>query len=262
MKKFFTCFLFALLSLSIVKADTPLFKNGNFSIPMTYDPCKLESVSYWNVADFPFLNVVKTNYINFQTALAPCPDNTLNPNPEHVRCPLTYTLANQNLGSFGCGVPGPTVTVEVFKPLVTGAGGTGPSACVVYLGLNNWTCPPIQVIPMSLTGTTGDGYDIFSLQLNNLPPGTHQLTCACTTDPAKIPFDDPTASDYFFGNWVGDWDEGDCPALESPFVDHAVTISATATNDDCMDGTAVVVPVGTTLVNNTCTCLLYTSRCV
>ncbi|MBK7804863.1 MAG: hypothetical protein IPJ51_00865 [Saprospiraceae bacterium] len=61
MKKFFTCFLFALLSLTIIEGLNQLIKRF-ITVPNATDPCKEESVSYWNVVDFPFLNLIKTNF--------------------------------------------------------------------------------------------------------------------------------------------------------------------------------------------------------
>ena len=63
MKKFFTCLVIALLSLSILEAAKPTIKKRFITFPNVTDPCKSESVSYWNIIDFPFLNVVETNYI-------------------------------------------------------------------------------------------------------------------------------------------------------------------------------------------------------
>ena len=62
MKKFFTCLLFALLSLSIIEAAGSTIKKRYITIPNIIDPCKTESISYWNVVDFPFLcNIIFKN---------------------------------------------------------------------------------------------------------------------------------------------------------------------------------------------------------
>jgi gliding motility-associated-like protein len=200
---------------------------------------------------FPFLDIISLGSTTVKQSnmpqFGPCPDNAANPHPEHVRWPAG---AVQNLGTFACG-NGPTVTVEVLKTGVTGPAGNPASvSCIVWLGLNSWGCAPPQVITMSPNGFNGS-YSIFTATLNNLPPGTHSLTCACTTNPAFIPFDDPTATDYAYGNWIGDYHPVDCPALASPFTDHNVTITPTAPNDVCT-GTPVNLTTGANSVNNNC----------
>ncbi|MBK7804864.1 MAG: gliding motility-associated C-terminal domain-containing protein [Saprospiraceae bacterium] len=105
------------------------------------------------------------------------------------------------------------------------------------------------------------GYDVYQGMLTSLPPGNYEFTCTCTTDPAKIPFDDflgPGGSDYQYGNWVGDYDIVDCPALASSFTNGHIIIAASAPNDACADPGAVVVngspnPGTVNAVNNTCT---------
>ncbi|MBK6363306.1 MAG: gliding motility-associated C-terminal domain-containing protein [Saprospiraceae bacterium] len=206
-----------------------------------------ENIGTINIKELPFLGKLILPFeSNTSLYMAPCPNNGANPHPEQVRWPVG---AIQNLGNFDCGDPGPMVTVEVFKTGVTGPAGNPASVnCVVYLGLNTWNCVPPQVIPMIRTGDNGL-FDVFSVNLNNLPPGNHQLTCACTTNPAFIPFTDPAGANYAYGNWVGDYDPIDCATLASPFTNHTLTIAPTAPNDICTDVDDIVVGTNTSLTN-------------
>jgi hypothetical protein len=243
MRKFLLSLFVFGLSLTAAVASRNENQKHFVSVMAEEDPCKMESVKFWKITDFPFLNLIQANL----TSLAPCPNNTINANPEHV---IWTASAVQNLGIFNCNSPGPTVSVEVLKPGVTGAAGTPASvSCVVWMGLNTWTCLPPVLITMAPNGFNGN-YSVFTATLNNLPPGNHELTCACTTDPAKIPFDDPSGADYAYGNWIGDYDAIDCPGLASPFVNHTVTITPNAVNDICTNSS--IVSTGTNPATNIC----------
>jgi hypothetical protein len=246
MKHFYQFLLLgSLIALGFVNGNSKnaVTKHSVIPSPLLYG----ESHKLFTIKDLPFLAELQnfSNLVPVVSVLPPnCADNTANPNPDHVRWPAA---AIQNLGNFDCGDPGPTVTVEVFEPGITGPAGNPASvACIVSLGLNNWTCIPPQVITMTRTGNNGN-YDVFQATLNNLPPGTHQLTCACTTNPAFIPFDDPSGTDYFFGNWVDDYNIAPCPI--TPFADHNVTIDPTAPNDICANADPVIVGTNTALTN-------------
>lgn len=241
MKKFFTCLLFALLSLSTVEAADSTIKKRLITIPSSTDPCKAESISYWNVGDFPFLD----NIIN-STALV----------PTTVRWPAS---AIQN-STISCTASGSvTVDVEVFLSGVTDADASNPGAnmaCVVHLGrvaafgASPCATPTFSCItnyPMIYNSLTGDnaGFDVFTVNINNLEPGIYEYTCACADNG---PFTDPVLPNPGL-KWIGD---ETCPGTNS-FVNGRITVNGAATNDVCNDPTAVIVTETTNLVNNDCT---------
>ena len=233
MKKFFTCLLFALLTLSILEAADSTYKKRFFTISNATDPCKAESVYYWNVCDFPFLKDLyfTSNYFesNFLT-------------PTEVRWNATAIQVGNTSDCFG-GSPF-HVEVEVFTALTSTTIGTAAPgvACRVNIGRVSafggpWTC--IENFPMTYQGDhIMVMHDIYEADLV-LPPGLYELTCNCS--------DDDYASDPANVLWIGD----NLPL--NIFANIQLTVSGSSPNDVCNDPTAVVVTETTNLVNNDCT---------
>jgi len=231
MKKFFTCLVIALLSLSILEAAKPTIKKRFITFPNVTDPCKSESVSYWNIIDFPFLEDLYFTLNNFESNLLI---------PTEVRWNATAI----QVGNSSACVPATPfhVEVEVINPFTsTTIGMAAPGiACRLYLGRvpafgGPWTC--VEEIPMTYQMDNG-GHDIYEVDVN-LPPGLYELTCNCSDD------DYATAPANVL--WIGD----NIPL--NIFANIQLTVSGSAPNDVCNDPTSVIVTETTNLVNNDCT---------
>ncbi len=237
MKKFFTSFLFALLSLTIIEAAESTIKKRFITFPNTTDPCKAESISYWNVVDFPFMeNIIYQNNV----LLA----------PTTVRWPAA---SSQDYGTISCTASGILpVNIEVFLAGITDADNMMPGAginCIVHLGKvgsfgTDCDTPPFDCIEnyaMTYSGSdTGDGFDIFTADIA-LEPGQYEFTCACSD---AGPIIDPTTDPNL--RWTND----DCPAINS-YTNGHITVNGASLNDDC-SGTLVELSSGANIVNNLC----------
>lgn len=245
MKKFLSCLMLLLLHLSTVKADVSLVKKRYFSVPATIDPCKAESVQYWNLLDFPFMESIKFTF-PYSTELVLAPTT--------VRWPMA---AIQNQGTISCsGMGSIAVSVEVFLAGITDADPNNPGAninCVVHLGrVSAFGGSPCDITPvfqcvtnynMTYAGMDNAGFDVFTSTINNLPPGIYEYTCACSDNG---PIADPLTHPAGNIRWIG---QEACPATNA-FVNGRVTVNGAVANDDCTG--ALTATETTQAANNLC----------
>ncbi|HMR89795.1 MAG TPA: hypothetical protein PKD51_16655, partial [Saprospiraceae bacterium] len=239
MRKFLLSLFVFGLSLTAAVASKNVNQKHFVSVMAEEDPCKMESVKYWKITDFPFLNLIQTKNLTLI--------------PDQVRWP-TGTI--QVLPDMICnGAVPTTINVEVLRAGVTDLPGQGAGmACVIHLGkvtvfgstdcdiTPTFNC--VQNIQMNYSVEVAGGYELYTADLPaNLPPGTYELTCACTDQGGPIlnPVTHPGTK------WIGD---EACPGVNT-FVNHRLTVTGAVPNDDC-SGTLVELMDGPNPVDNLC----------
>lgn len=152
------------------------------------------------------------------------------------------------------------VSVEVLKTGTTDTDPMAPGAgisCVVHIGrvtaFGMTACdisPIFQCVrnyPMTYAGADNGAYDVFTVEIPDLPPGTYEYTCACAD--AGGPLVNPqTHMPADAVRWIGD--NGQCPSI-NPFINGRVTVTGAAPNDVCTD-TPENIFTGENDVDNLC----------
>lgn len=245
MKHFYLLrYLFVLLTSTLLISNASAYSSQKRVI-VTNDSYSLPSVVTAEYIELFRLPYVKTMISNTPLGVMLAPTT--------VRWPAG---AMQNNGTIGCEAGGSlTVDVEVFLAGVTDADPMAPGndiACVVHLGevaaFGTTPCDAtpmfscIRNIQMTYAGMDNAGFDVFTVTINDLPPGIYEFTCACSdTGPITNPLTDPDV------RWIG---TEPCPAT-NPFVNGRVTIDDEAPNDDC-SGTLEELMTGANIVDNLC----------
>lgn len=241
MRKFLLSLFVFGLSLTAAVASRNENQKHFVSVMAEEDPCKMESVKYWKITDFPFLNLIQAQNLMLI--------------PDQVRWPMGTMQVLPNMVCNGA-VP-TTINVEVLRAGVTDLPGQGAGmACVIHLGkvtvfgvtpcdiMPTFNC--VQNIQMTYSAEIVGGYELYTADLPaDLPPGTYELTCACTDQggPILIPQTHPGTK------WIGD--EMPCPGVNT-FINHRLTVTGAAPNDDCALATAPVLLNAANPVTNDC----------
>jgi hypothetical protein len=148
-----------------------------------------------------------------------------------------------------------TVDVEVFLDGVTNLDPTaaGPGIyCVIHLGrVNAFGSTPCDIDPvfncarnieMVYAGADNGDNDVFTAEIEDLPPGIYEYTCACGDNgPFTNPIGNPDVT------WIGD---SGCPVPNS-FVNGRLTVDEATPNDEC-SGTLEILSLGSNTVDNLC----------
>lgn len=230
MRKFLLSLFVFGLSLTAAVASRNENQKHFVSVMAEEDPCKMESVKYWKITDFPFLSTViavaKPSLESFLT-------------PTDV---LWHGIVTEMGNTSDC-VSGTPFHIEIDVNATGTAATNGMAApgvsCRVHIGRVTafglpWTCLQDSVMTWSSDNGIFDVYEADIL----LPPGLWEVTCNCSDDnyvtaPANV-------------RWIGD------NLVANMFANLQLTVNGGAVNDNCNDP-LITLNANTNTVDNFCT---------
>lgn len=230
MRKFLLSLFVFGLSLTAAVASRNENQKHFVSVMAEEDPCKMESVKFWKITDFPFLSTViavaKPSLESFLT-------------PTDV---LWHGIVMEMGNTSDC-VTGTPFHIEIDVNATGTAATNGMAApgvsCRVHIGRVTafglpWTCLQDSV----MTWSSDNGiFDVYEADII-LPPGLWEVTCNCSDDdyataPANV-------------RWIGD------NLVANMFADLQLTVTGGAVNDNCNDP-LITLNANTNTVDNFCT---------